>query len=169
WFEIVGVGVDAERIVAGRVHVVEQTHVDGDAFGHRAGPTAVNVELEFAEGRSALDRRPPGPDVESAGRGQVDPALEREIAARQRYAAKAIVGGDGNVARDRDGRLGRFILGKYGSCQHDGASSESCGQRAADGRKHDQFPLNWGELLLLRPTCVSRSALLIRGSSAMRR
>src|SRR5690606_4262658 len=108
---------------------------------------------------AALDRRSPGPDIEPAGRGQVDTSLESEIAARQRDAAKAIVGGDGDVARDRDRRLGRFILGEYGCRQHDGAGDEASGQEAADGRKHDQFPLNWGELLLLRPTCVSRSAL----------
>src|SRR5690606_13942605 len=143
--------------------------IDRDAFGDLAAPAAIDVELDIAVRRAALDRRAPGAEIEPAGRCQVDTALEGDISTRQRYAAESVIGSDGNVARDGDRRIAPVILGDRRCGYASRAGNDGSSQQAADGRKHGQFPLDWGEKLLLRPTCVSRLSLVIGAIPAIRR
>ena len=74
--------------------------------------------------------------------GDIDAALDGEIAARQRNTAKAVVGDDRGIARNGKARTGNLgpILRERRSGDKSAASEESCSHEAADGRKHGQFP-----------------------------
>src|SRR5690606_19033444 len=95
--------------------------------------------LHFTQ-RAAVDRRAPGADVEAALVRDVDAALNGGVAAGEGYAAKAIVGGDGSVARDGDRRGGSIVLGQRRRGGQNGTAKDGSSQKAADGRKHHQFP-----------------------------